>query len=211
MWTLIAGILHLCGIFMLISQWVEYTQTSCQTSSTFIINLILFWILLHESSSIRTGLSFYKKKHWYKNDFEVKRDFHYFLEEFLYSIMASFLVSSNPLTIHLRTGRWTRLFVHSKFCKIVYIDALSPPTTQITFLTALMSPTIITWRTDFANSLTINQMLINCTCLERRILSFLCMRDLEMCTSDPLSLNMEGWRELWFWYLKGYILKNSPD
>eukprot|EP00578_Thalassiosira_sp_NH16_P012868 CAMPEP_0181115476 /NCGR_PEP_ID=MMETSP1071-20121207/21451_1 /TAXON_ID=35127 /ORGANISM="Thalassiosira sp., Strain NH16" /LENGTH=649 /DNA_ID=CAMNT_0023199683 /DNA_START=33 /DNA_END=1982 /DNA_ORIENTATION=+ len=37
---------------------------------------------LYVDQPVGTGLSFSKKKNWCKNDFEVNRDFHYFLEEF---------------------------------------------------------------------------------------------------------------------------------
>lgn len=42
----------------------------------------------------RTGLSFSKKGNWCKNDFEVNRDFHYFLEEFFLFHRDKFLISS---------------------------------------------------------------------------------------------------------------------
>ncbi len=39
--------------------------------------------IFKRKSSNRTGLSFTRKRNYCKNDFEVNRDFHYFLEEFL--------------------------------------------------------------------------------------------------------------------------------
>ena len=50
----------------------------------------------HYDEPLRTGLSFTKRGNYCKNDFEVNRDFHYFLEEFFIFHSDKFLKDSSP-------------------------------------------------------------------------------------------------------------------
>ncbi|KAL7544116.1 hypothetical protein ACHAXR_013558 [Thalassiosira sp. AJA248-18] len=51
---------------------------------------------MYVDQPVGTGLSFSKKKNWCKNDFEVNRDFHYFLEEFFLFHGDKFLAPATP-------------------------------------------------------------------------------------------------------------------
>lgn len=58
----------------------------------------------------RTGLSFSRNGNWCKNDFEVNRDFHYFLEEFFLFHREKFLSSSideNSINSNITPPKWT--------------------------------------------------------------------------------------------------------
>ena len=55
--------------------------------------------MLYVDQPVGTGLSYSKDKNWCKNDFEVNRDFHYFLEEFFLFHSDKFLkpdISAGP-------------------------------------------------------------------------------------------------------------------
>ena len=56
---------------------------------------------LYVDQPVGTGLSFSREKNWCNNDFEVNRDFHYFLEEFFLFHSDKFLISDPTMkSIH---------------------------------------------------------------------------------------------------------------